>query len=30
VLLREGVARLLADAGCDVVARAGDAEGTAR
>jgi DNA-binding NarL/FixJ family response regulator len=26
VLLREGVARLLVDAGCDVVARAGDAE----
>ena len=26
VLLREGVARLLADAGCDVVARAGDAD----
>jgi DNA-binding NarL/FixJ family response regulator len=26
VLLREGVARLLTDAGCDVVARAGDAD----
>jgi DNA-binding NarL/FixJ family response regulator len=26
VLLREGVARLLADAGCEVVARAGDAD----
>jgi DNA-binding NarL/FixJ family response regulator len=26
VLLREGIARLLADAGCDVVARAGDAD----
>ena len=26
VLLREGIARLLADAGCEVVARAGDAD----
>jgi DNA-binding NarL/FixJ family response regulator len=30
VLLREGVARLLTDAGLDVVAQAGDAEGLLR